>query len=82
MLDPPASPSPRQAVEGAARGYKEINQRALRLLGPGGMLVTCSCSHHFSEAMLLDVLAQASLDRARRFASWNAARRRRITPSC
>ncbi|HYP09466.1 MAG TPA: class I SAM-dependent rRNA methyltransferase [Bryobacteraceae bacterium] len=62
VLDPPAFTKSRQAVEGAARGYKEINQRALRLLDSGGVLVTCSCSHHFSEAMLLDVLAQASLE--------------------
>lgn len=62
VLDPPAFTKSRQAVEGAARGYREINQRALRLLHSGGILVTCSCSHHFSEAMLLDVVAQASLE--------------------
>ena len=62
VLDPPAFTKSRQAVEGAARGYKEINQRALRLLDSQGVLVTCSCSHHFSEAMLLDVVAQAALD--------------------
>jgi 23S rRNA (cytosine1962-C5)-methyltransferase len=62
VLDPPAFTKSRQALEGAARGYKEINQRALRLLESGGVLVTCSCSHHFSEAMLLEVLAEASLD--------------------
>ena len=44
------------------RGYKEINLRALRLLGPGGILVTCSCSHHLSEAMLLELVAEAALD--------------------
>ena len=62
VLDPPAFAKSRAAVEGAARGYKEINQRALRLLGPGGVLITCSCSHHFSEAMLLETVAQAALD--------------------
>ena len=62
VLDPPAFTKSRQQIEGAARGYKEINQRALRLLDSGGVLVTCSCSHHFSEAMLLEVLAEASLD--------------------
>ena len=65
VLDPPAFTKSRGAVEGAARGYKEINQRALRLLGPGGVLVTCSCSHHFSEAMLLETVAQAALDTGR-----------------
>ncbi len=62
VLDPPAFAKSRGSVEGAVRGYKEINLRALRLLGPGGVLVTCSCSHHVSEAMLLELTAEASLD--------------------
>lgn len=62
VVDPPAFTKSRAAVEGAARGYKEVNLRALRLLGPGGVLVTCSCSHHMSEAHLLEVLAAAALD--------------------
>jgi 23S rRNA (cytosine1962-C5)-methyltransferase len=65
VLDPPAFAKSRKQVEGAMRGYKDINLRALRLLGPGGILVTCSCSHHVSEAMLLEVVAQASLDAGR-----------------
>jgi 23S rRNA (cytosine1962-C5)-methyltransferase len=65
VLDPPAFAKSRQSLEAAARGYKDINLRALRLLGPGGILVTCSCSHHMSEAMLLEVVAQASLDAGR-----------------
>ena len=66
VLDPPAFAKSRTALEGAARGYKEINRRALQLLGPGGILVTCSCSHHLSEAMLLEIVAEASLDANRR----------------
>lgn len=66
VLDPPAFAKSRASLEGAARGYKDINLRALRLLGPGGILVTCSCSHHMSEAALLEVVAQASLDTGRR----------------
>ena len=62
VLDPPAFAKSRQSLDAAARGYKDINLRALRLLGPGGILVTCSCSHHMSEAMLLEILAEASLD--------------------
>lgn len=62
VLDPPAFAKSRSAVAGALRGYKDINLRALRLLGPGGILVTCSCSHHVSEADLLGVAAEASLD--------------------
>jgi 23S rRNA (cytosine1962-C5)-methyltransferase len=62
VLDPPAFTKSRKQVDDAARGYKEINLRALRLLEPGGILVTCSCSHHMSEAMLLEIVAQAALD--------------------
>jgi 23S rRNA (cytosine1962-C5)-methyltransferase len=65
ILDPPAFAKSRRNLEAAARGYKEINLRALRLLGPGGILVTCSCSHHLSEAMLLEIVAQAALDAGR-----------------
>jgi 23S rRNA (cytosine1962-C5)-methyltransferase len=65
VLDPPAFAKSRRNVEAAASGYKEINLRALRLLPPGGILVTCSCSHHVSEAMLLELVAQASLDAGR-----------------
>lgn len=62
ILDPPAFAKSRKSLDDAARGYKEINQRALKLLGPGGVLVTCSCSHHFSEPALLEVVAAAALD--------------------
>ena len=65
VLDPPAFAKSRETVAGAARGYKEINLRALQLLEPGGVLVTCSCSHHVSEAMLLEIVASASLDAGR-----------------
>jgi 23S rRNA (cytosine1962-C5)-methyltransferase len=62
VLDPPAFAKSRQALDSAVRGYRDINLRALRLLQPGGILVTCSCSHHLSEAMLLELVAEASLD--------------------
>ena len=65
VLDPPAFAKSRGTLDDAIRGYKEINLRALRLLGPGGILVTCSCSHHLGEAALLEVVAQASLDAGR-----------------
>jgi 23S rRNA (cytosine1962-C5)-methyltransferase len=65
VLDPPAFAKSRRNIEAALTGYKEINLRALRLLGPGGILVTCSCSHHVSEAMLLELVAQAALDAGR-----------------
>jgi 23S rRNA (cytosine1962-C5)-methyltransferase len=62
VLDPPAFAKSRRAVEDAARGYKDINFRALRLLDPSGVLVTCSCSHHMSEGAFYEVIAQAALD--------------------
>ncbi len=65
VLDPPAFTKTRSALEGAARGYKEINLRALRLLTPGGVLVTCSCSHHLSESHFIEILADAARDAGR-----------------
>jgi 23S rRNA (cytosine1962-C5)-methyltransferase len=62
VLDPPAFAKSRRNLESATTGYKEINLRALRLLQPGGILVTCSCSHHLAEGALLELVAQASLD--------------------
>jgi 23S rRNA (cytosine1962-C5)-methyltransferase len=62
VVDPPAFTKSRAGVEGAVRGYKEINLRALRLLDRGGILVSCSCSHHMSEAHLLEIIAAAALD--------------------
>jgi 23S rRNA (cytosine1962-C5)-methyltransferase len=62
VVDPPAFTKSRSALEGAVRGYKEVNLRALRLLQPGGILISCSCSHHMSEALLLETIAAASLD--------------------
>ena len=62
VLDPPAFAKSRKNLDAAVTGYKEINLRALRLLGPGGILVTCSCSHHVSEAAFLELIAAASLD--------------------
>ncbi|SPE34739.1 Ribosomal RNA large subunit methyltransferase I [Candidatus Sulfopaludibacter sp. SbA6] len=65
VLDPPAFAKSRHNLDDAARGYKEINLRALRLLPPGGILVTCSCSHHLSEPLFLQLLAEAALDARR-----------------
>ncbi len=66
VLDPPAFAKSRSNLDAAIRGYKEINRRALELLGSGGVLVTCSCSHHLSEAMLLEIVAAAALDTHRK----------------
>ena len=65
VLDPPAFAKSRQNLEAAMRGYREINRRALELLAAGGVLVTCSCSHHLNEAALLEIVATASLDTGR-----------------
>jgi 23S rRNA (cytosine1962-C5)-methyltransferase len=64
-LDPPAFAKNRGAVEAALRGYKEINLRALRLLNPGGVLITCSCSYHVGEGLFLETLAEAARDAGR-----------------
>jgi 23S rRNA (cytosine1962-C5)-methyltransferase len=66
VLDPPAFTKSRATVKSGARGYKEINLRALKLLNPGGVLITCTCSYHMSEAMFLDIIAKAALDARRR----------------
>ncbi len=66
VLDPPAFAKSRRAVEGALRGYKEMNLRALQMLRPGGTLVTCSCSHHVPLAEFQAVVAAAASDAGRR----------------
>jgi 23S rRNA (cytosine1962-C5)-methyltransferase len=66
VLDPPAFAKSKRAAEGAARGYKELNLRALKMLEPGGTLVTCSCSHHVPLAGFTDIVAAASVDSHRR----------------
>ncbi len=65
VLDPPAFAKNRAALGGALRGYKEINLRALRLLNPGGILITCSCSYHVDEPLFLEMLADAACDAGR-----------------
>jgi 23S rRNA (cytosine1962-C5)-methyltransferase len=62
ILDPPAFAKSKAAVEKAWRGYKEINQRALKLLDAGGCLITCSCSYHVHEADFEEILAAAASD--------------------
>jgi len=62
IVDPPAFAPQRSNVEPALRGYKELNLRALKILNPGGFLVTCSCSFHVSEADFLEAVASAALD--------------------
>ncbi len=66
VLDPPAFAKSKRAVEGALRGYKELNLRALKMLRPGGLLITCSCSHHVSWAELEGAVAAAAADAGRR----------------
>jgi 23S rRNA (cytosine1962-C5)-methyltransferase len=66
VLDPPAFAKSKRAVEGALRGYKELNIRAMQMLKPHGLLVTCSCSHHVSPAEFEGVVAAAAADAHRR----------------
>ncbi|MGH9737506.1 MAG: class I SAM-dependent rRNA methyltransferase [Candidatus Acidiferrales bacterium] len=65
ILDPPAFAKNRESVPAAQRGYKEINYRAMRLLEPGGFLLTCSCSYHITEPLFLQILAEAAVDARR-----------------
>jgi 23S rRNA (cytosine1962-C5)-methyltransferase len=62
VLDPPTFARQKSSRESALRGYKELNLRALKILNPGGYLITCSCSYHVSEPDLLEVVAAAALD--------------------
>jgi 23S rRNA (cytosine1962-C5)-methyltransferase len=66
VLDPPAFVKSRAALKSAVRGYKEINLRALKLLNRDGILVTCSCSFHFSEEIFLQTLEESARDAKRR----------------
>jgi 23S rRNA (cytosine1962-C5)-methyltransferase len=66
VLDPPAFAKSKRAAEGALRGYKELNLRAIRLLTPGGTLITCSCSHHVSLADFTEIVSFAAADAGRR----------------
>ena len=65
VLDPPAFAKSKRNLETALRGYKELNLRALKMLRPGGVLVTCSCSYHVSEPDFLNMLREASADSRR-----------------
>src|ERR1700685_340088 len=62
VLDPPAFAKSKSSLETALRGYKELNLRALKMLRPGGILVTCSCSYHVSTDEFIQVVAQAAHD--------------------
>jgi len=65
VLDPPAFAKSKRDLDAALRGYKELNLRALKMLRPGGVLVTCSCSYHVSQAEFLEMLADAARDARR-----------------
>jgi 23S rRNA (cytosine1962-C5)-methyltransferase len=66
ILDPPAFAKNRDSLAAAQRGYKEINLRALKILEPGGYLVSCSCSYHLNEGLFLQLVAEAANDARRR----------------
>jgi len=68
VLDPPAFAKNRASIDAALRGYKDINLRAMRLLSPGGMLFTASCSFHVGKALFLEMLSAAAADSGRRLA--------------
>ncbi len=66
VLDPPAFAKSKRAVPTALRGYKELNLRALKMLRPGGVLVTCSCSFHVGEGEFVEMVGSAAADTGRR----------------
>lgn len=66
ILDPPAFTKSRNSVEGALRGYKEINLRAMKIINSGGFLITCSCSHHVDSEMFMDILYNSAYDAKRK----------------
>ena len=66
ILDPPAFTKSRNSVKAAVRGYREINQRGLRLVRDGGFLATCSCSHFMTPDLFRDTIAQAARDAHKR----------------
>ena len=66
VLDPPAFAKTRQSLPAALRGYKDINLRAMRLLAPGGLLFTASCSYHLTKPLFLEMLEAAAADSGRR----------------
>ena len=66
VLDPPAFAKNRASLKAGIRGYNEINLRALKLLNPGGVLITCTCSYHVSEDLFLEIIAAAANDAKRR----------------
>jgi len=65
VLDPPAFAKSKRTLHTAMRGYKELNLRALKMLRPGGILISCSCSYHVSEAEFLQVVGSAAIDARR-----------------
>lgn len=68
VVDPPAFAKTKSAIDGALRGYKDINLQAMRLLAPGGLLFTASCSFHLSRGHFFEMLQDASADSGRAFA--------------
>jgi 23S rRNA (cytosine1962-C5)-methyltransferase len=65
VLDPPPFAKTKRDLDAAFRGYKELNLRALKMLRPGGVLVTCSCSYHVSQSDFIETLSAAALDARR-----------------
>lgn len=62
ILDPPAFTKTRSAINGAVRGYKEINLRAMKIISSGGFLITCSCSHHVDQDLFMDIIYNSAID--------------------
>jgi len=81
ILDPPAFTKSRKTVQSAARGYKEINLKAMKLLPRGGYLATCSCSHFMTDDLFRKTLASAAKDASVSLRQIEAVSRLRTIPS-
>ncbi len=82
ILDPPAFTKTRSAIASATRGYKEINLRAMKMIKPGGYLITCSCSQHILPDAFMDMCVMLPMTLMCNCGRWSIARRERIIPFC
>ena len=82
ICDPPAFAKSRKALDGAYRGYKELNLRSMKLTAPGGILVTCSCSQYMTPELFLKMLREAAMDCGRRVRLMETLIQSRDHPAC
>jgi 23S rRNA (cytosine1962-C5)-methyltransferase len=82
VCDPPAFAKSRKALDGAYRGYKELNLRSMKLTEPGGYLVSCSCSQYMTPELFLQMLKEAAMDCGRHVRLLETLVQSRDHPAC